>query len=427
MMLALMGALVAVLMLCRVPVAITFLVPSLIYIGINPGLTIDIALQRVTSGMNLFVLLAIPLFILTGNVMNFSGITERIFESVQALLGHTRGGLGYVNIGASVVFSGMSGAAVADTAALGQIEYNAMRKAGYDERLSIGITGASSTIGPIFPPSNPAVIYGVAAGVSIGGLFLAGIVPAILIAIALGVMVYYYARKQDLPRTKRSSLAEIAKLTAKAFPALLTPVIILVGIVGGFFTPTEAAGVTVVYAVVISVVLYRSLTLRNLYKSLLSTAETTASIVLIIGTASLFGWILAREQAPQAVAQLLLGFTDSAVVFLLLVNILLLVLGMVLEPAPIILIMVPVLLPVVEAFEISPLHFGIVMILNLMIGLLTPPVGNVLYVLNSVTGVSFINVVRGVAPFLVPLLISLLLVTFVPSISLSLPRLFGLG
>lgn len=417
---------VGVLMLLRVPVAFAFLLPSLVYLIVTPGLSMGVAVQRVTEGINSFVLLAVPLFILAGSLMNFSGITDRIFHFVQTLLGHIRGGLGYVNIGASVVFSGMSGSGIADAAGLGMVEFNAMRKANYGERFSIGITAGSSIIGPIIPPSIPAVIYGAAASVSVGALFLAGVLPGLLMALTLAAMVFLWVRREDYSRSERASLMEMGKAFAKAFPALMTPVVILGGIISGFFTPTEAAAVTVIYAILISAVLYRSLTLRAFYRSLVSTAETTASILIIVGAASVFGWILARERAPQAVAEAFVGFTNNAVVFLLLVNVLLLLTGMVLEPTPAILILVPVLMPAVELFEINPVQFGAIMILNLMIGMLTPPVGNILYVLNTVTGVPFLRVVQGTVPFLIPLLVTLLLVTLVPSISLFVPRIFGL-
>lgn len=415
-----------VLMLCRVPVAIALLLPSLIYLVLSPGLTLSVALQRVTSGIDSFVLLAIPLFVLAGYMMNVSGITDRIFHFVQTVLGHVRGGLGYVNIGASILFSGMSGSAIVDAAGLGSVEINAMRKAGYDARFSVGITAGASLIGPIVPPSIPAVVYGVAAGVSIGGLFLAGVLPGLLMGLTLAAMVYFYSKRRDYPRMERASLREIGGATIKALPALMTPVIILGGIISGVFTPTEAAGVTVIYAAIISIGLYRSLGLKALYRVLVNTAETTSSILLIVGASALFGWVLAREQAPQALADLFLGLTENTTVFLMLVNILLLFVGMVLEPTAAMLIMVPVLIPTVELFGIDPIHFGIIVILNLMIGLLTPPVGLILYVLNSVTGVPFHQVVQGTVPFLVPLIVALLLVTYVPWISLFLPRLFGL-
>lgn len=424
--LALLVAGVVACIMLRVPVAIALLLPSLIYVILQPGLTLDIALQQVTSGIDSFILLAVPLFILAGNLMNAAGITDQLFNFLQMALGRIRGALGYVNIGSSVLFSGMSGAAIVDAAGLGAVEVRAMRKQGYDEEFSIGITAASSTIGPIIPPSIPAVVYGAAASVSVGGLFIAGILPGLLMALTLAVMVYVYAKRRGYPRLGAVPIKDVAVAFAKSFPALLAPVIILGGIMSGVFTPTEAAGVTAVYATLISFGIYRSLDLRSAYRVLVSTAQTTAAILLIVGGASLFGWVLAREQAPQALASAILSLTDNTVLFLLLVNVVLLLIGMILEPTAALLIMVPVLLPTIELFGIDPLHFGIIMILNLMIGLLTPPVGLVLYVLTSVTDASFQSVVRGTTPFLIPLIVALLLVTYIPSLSLYLPRLFGL-
>ncbi len=412
--------------LLRVPVAIALIMPSLVYVVVAPGLSLDIALQQVTSGIDVFVLLAVPLFILAGNVMNEAGITDRLFQFTQVMLSRVRGALGYVNITASVIFSGMSGAAIADAAGLGSIEVRAMQNQGYDDKFSVGITAGSSAIGPIIPPSIVAVVYGVAAGVSVGALFVAGILPGLLMSLTLAVMVYVYAKKRNYPRADSTSLREVGLLGLKVFPALMTPAIILGGILSGIFTPTEAAGVAALYAIVISFFLYRSLTVETISRVLVGTAKTTASIMFIVGAAALFGWTLAREQAPQALANALLSFTDSTILFLLLVNIVLLLIGMVLEPTAALLIMVPVLLPVAQTFEVDPLHLGIVMILNLTIGLLTPPVGLVLYVLNSVTGVPFNRVVQGTVPFLIPLGVALLLITYVPSISLFLPRMLGL-
>lgn len=414
-------------LLIRVPVAIALLVPSLIYILILPNLSLGIAIQRVTSGIDVFVLLAVPLFILAGNVMNSAGITDRVFRFVEVLLGRVRGSLGYVNIGVSVLFSGMSGSATADSAALGTVEVSAMRKQGYDDHFSLGVTAASSTIGPIIPPSIPAVIYGVAAGVSVGGLFIAGVVPGLLMALTLSMLVYISAKRHNYPQSEQASLRDIIVATVKATPALLTPAIILGGIISGIFTPTEAAVAAAAYALFIGLLIYRSLTLKDTYKTLVSTAETTGAILLIIGSASLFAWILALEQAPQALASAILSVTESTWVFLFLVNVILLIVGAIMETSAAILILVPILLPSVEAFGIDPLHFGIIVLVNLMIGLLTPPMGLVLFVLSSATETPVTTVIRGVAPFLIPLLVALVLITYFPTISLFLPRLLGMA
>jgi tripartite ATP-independent transporter DctM subunit len=422
--LVIVGCVVA-LLLVRVPVAFALLLPSIIYIQAEENLTMAVALQRVTAGLNSFPLLAVPLFIMTGFLANSTGIAERLFQFLQGIFGRVRGSLGYVNVTSSVVFSWMSGAAIADAAGLGSVLVPAMRKRGWDEGFSLGLTGASSMIGPIMPPSIPAIIYAVAASVSIGGLFCAGILPALLLATTLAVLVFFHARRRpELREEAAISGRELLLATVRALPVLFTPVIILGGILGGVFTPTEAAAAAVMYVLVLGTI-YRSLSIRRLYAVSLRTAETTGAILLIVAAATLFGWIMAREQGPQLVANAILGFTDNPMIFLILVNVCLLVIGMFLEPVAALMITVPVLLPIAGQFGVDPLHLGIVMILNLVIGLLTPPVGLVLYVLSSVTGVPFPRVVRGTLPFLVPLLITLFLVTFLPGISLFLPRLLG--
>lgn len=417
---------VVALMLARVPVAFALLLPSLGYLWLDSGISITMALQRVSSGVNSFALLAVPLFIMAGNAANAAGITDRLFTFAERLLGHIRGSLGYVNVLVSLIFSWMSGAAIADAAGLGKIEVPAMTRRGYDQRFSVGLTGASGLIGPMMPPSVPAIIYAVTAGVSVGALFLASIVPALILVAALSLMVFLHARGKEELRLPRASLADIARSGGAALLALGTPVIVLGGILGGLVTPTEAAGLAVVYVLGLGV-LYRSMSWPGFRTTVLSTAETTGSIMLIVGAASLFSWVLARERIPQAVAEAILTLTDNPLVFLILVNVLLLLIGMILEPTSAILVMVPVLLPVVTAFGIDPLHFGVFMILNLVIGLLTPPVGLVLYVLSSVTKIPFPQVARGALPFLVPLVVVLAVVTFVPALSLTLPSITGIG
>jgi tripartite ATP-independent transporter DctM subunit len=426
MILLLLVAAVIFLLLLRVPVAFALLLPSLLYIYFSDGITLGVAIQRMTAGLDSFPLLAVPLFIMTGYVANAAGIADRLFRFLMSLLGQVRGSLGYVNVSSSLIFSWMSGAAIADAAGLGSVLVPAMRKRGYDEGFALGLTGASSMIGPIMPPSIPAIIYAVVGGVSIGALFSASVIPAFILAAVLFVYVFLYARKGPDLREPAMSGPERLRATLSALPVLFTPVIILGGILGGVFTPTEAAAAAVLYVLFLSL-FYRSLTWKGLYSVFLRTAETTGSIMLIVASAGIFGWIIAREQGPQLVADALLAFTDNPLIFLLMVNICLLLTGMLLEPVSALLITVPILMPVALQFGIEPLHLGVIMILNLVIGLLTPPVGLVLYVLSSVTGAPFPTVVRGTLPFLVPLGITLLLITFIPAISLFLPRLLGLG
>lgn len=413
------------LLLIRVPVAFAMLLPCLGYVIVSPDITLGIAIQRTVAGVNSFPLLAVPLFIMTGYLANASGLSDRLFRMLLHLLGKIPGSLAYVNVSSSVMFSWMSGAAIADAAGLGSVLVPAMRRSGYDRGFSLGLTGASSLIGPLMPPSIPAIIYAVTAGVSVGGLFLAGVVPALILAGFLCLQVFFYVRRHPHGQDESLAAGGAGEAILGALPAMLTPAIILGGILGGVFTPTEAAAAAVTYMVFLGVC-YRSLSLKRLYGVLLQTATTTGVIMLIVAAASLFGWIVAREQGPQLVADAMLRLTDNPYVFLMLVNVFLLLVGMILEPTAALLICVPVLLPVALQLQIDPLHLGIVMVLNLVVGLVTPPVGLVLYVLSTVTGEKFQTVMKGIVPFLIPLFGTLLVITFVPSVSLALPRWLGL-
>lgn len=409
----------------RLPVAHAMLLPCLLYVFISEDITAGVAVQRIVAGVNSFPLLAVPLFIMSGYLVNAAGLSDRLFRLLFRTFGRVPGSLGYVNVSSSVMFSWMSGAAIADAAGLGAVLVPAMRKQGYDTGFSLGLTGSSSMIGPIMPPSIPAIIYAVSAGVSVGGLFFAGVVPALVLAGILAAYVFVHVLRHPPHHEGVAVEGNLGRIVLDAVPVLVTPVIILGGILGGVFTPTEAAAAAVLYMLFLGFV-YRTLTLKKLHEVLIQTCATTGMIMLIVAAAGLFGWVISREQGPQAAADMLLRMTDNPYVFLLLVNLFLLVVGMLLEPTAALLICVPVLLPAAAQFQIDPLHLGIVMILNLVIGLITPPVGLVLYVLGSVTGVSLSVVMRGTLPFLVPLFATLLVVTFIPEVSLWLPRLLGL-
>lgn len=422
--LAIMGLAIAVLLFLRVPVGFAILGPCLGYLWLTDqslGLSVRLAAQ----GVNSWPLLAIPLFVLVGVTANRAGIADRLFDFALALLGRIRGSLGYVNIGVSVGFSWMSGSALADAAGLGAVEVPAMRKQGYPKDFSVGLSAASTVIAPIMPPSIPAIVYASVATVSVGALFAASVIPAFLLAAALAVMVFLWARKRDDLRSESFSWARLARTFLHAAAAMLTPVIIIGGILGGIFTPTEAAAVGAVYMIVLGFA-YRKVRLRDLVGVFRDTVMTSGSIMIILAASALLGWILAREQVPQAIASAIFAFTDNKVVFLLLVNVILLLLGMIIEPTSALVISVPILLPVATEFGIDPVHFGVIVVLNLMIGLLTPPVGGICYVISSVTGVSVTEVFRGVIPFLVPLLAVLLLVTFAPALVLWLPGVMNL-
>ena len=417
----LFGSLLA-LMLLRVPIAFSLALSSLAYI-LYAGLPPVLLMHNMVNGMDSFPLLSIPFFIFAGALMNGAGITARIFGFARAIVGWMHGGLGHVNVGASIIFAGMSGAAVADAGGLGAIEIKAMREAGYDDDFSVGVTAASSTIGPIIPPSLPLVIFGVMASVSIGKLFVAGIVPGLLMAAALSAMIWWISRSRNYPRDVAFSVRTVATRFRAAFLPLMTPVIIVGGIVSGAFTPTEAAICAAAYALLLGVVLYGSLTRRKLAVISLETIETTAAIMMIVGAATVFAWILTANQVAAHFAEFVLSFTDNKTVVLLLIMGVVLIVGLFMETIAAISILVPVLMPVAAQFGIDPVHLGIIVILNLMLGLLTPPVGMVLFVLARVSKVPFEQCVRATLPFLAPLLAVLLLLSFVPGLVLWLPDL----
>ncbi|GAB3040557.1 TRAP transporter large permease [Sediminivirga luteola] len=411
-----------ILLVLRVPVAIALLVPSLIYVLLDPTASLQLAAQQTLSGVNSFPLLAVPLFIMLGNIANVSGISDRLFNAATALIGHVRGSLGYVNVATSFGFAWMSGAAISDAAALGRVQVPAMTKRGYGEGFSVGLTASSSLIAPILPPSIPAIIYAVTAGLSVGALFVAGVLPALLLVTVLCLVVWWSTRKDDGLRLAAVRGRERWLPVLSALPALGAAVVVLGGILGGFFTPTEAAGIGVLYMLALSAC-YRTLTRANLTRIVSSTVETGGAVLLIVCAAALFGWVLARERAPQLAAEAIFSLTSSPIVFLLLLNLLLIVVGAVLEPTAAILILVPVLAPVATQFGLDPLHIAMVIIFNLMLGLLTPPVGLVLFVLSSVTDIPVSRVIRGAVPFYVPLLLVLLIVTFFPFFTTWLPGL----
>jgi tripartite ATP-independent transporter DctM subunit len=402
------------LLIFGVPVAIALAGSSLLYILVSGTVPPMVVAHRMINGVDSFPLLAVPFFILAGNLMNTAGITARIFNFALSLVGWMRGGLGHVNVGASVIFAGMSGAAVADAGGLGAIEIKAMRDAKYDPEFAVGVTAASSTIGPIIPPSLPMVIYGVVASASIGQLFAAGFLPGLVMALALMAMVAIMARRRGFPRDQAFQWSALFGTFRRAFLSLMTPVIIVGGILTGAFTPTEAAVAACAWAMFLGLVVYRTLNLRRFLRVSFDTIETTAAI---------FAWILTSNRVPETVASLLLSASDRPWVILLLINLILLVVGCFMETVAAITIMVPVLLPVALAIGVDPVHFGVIMVLNLMLGLLTPPVGMVLYVLSRIAKIPFERAVVGTAPFLVPLVLVLLLITYVPAITMWLPTL----
>jgi TRAP-type C4-dicarboxylate transport system permease large subunit len=457
-----------VLMIIGVPVAISMAVASVLYLvlyGVAPDI---IVAQRMIAGVESFPLLAVPFFILAGNLMNSAGVTGRIYAFAVALVGWMKGGLAQVNIIGSVVFSGMSGTALADAAGIGTIEIKAMNDHGYPIEAAVGVTAASATLGPIFPPSLPFVIYGMMANVSIGALFMAGIMPGVvmtvLMMLTVAVFAYIYKWGSDAPFEMKQLLeAGLEILIVFAVPviiyvatllgfsvnasvgialvillavdwyfdfsavmALMTPVILIGGMTMGWFTPTEAAVAAVLWSLFLGLVRYRTMTLASLAKASFDTIETTASVLFIVTAASVFAWLLTVSQAAQLLSAAILSITDNKWVFLILVNVLMLFVGCFLDTIAAITILVPILLPLVLKFDIDPVHFGLIMTLNLMIGLLHPPLGMVLFVLSRVAKLSVERTTMAILPWLVPLFIALIAITFIPAITLWLPTQLGL-
>jgi len=456
-----------VLMALGVPVAVSMASASLLYIvtfGVAPDV---IVAQRMIAGVESFPLLAVPFFILAGNLMNIAGVTGRIYAFAVDLVGWMRGGLAQVNIVGSVVFSGMSGTAVADAAGIGTIEIKAMKDHGYPVEVAVGVTAASATLGPIIPPSLPFVIYGMMANVSIGALFLGGIIPGVVMTLMMMITVAIFARLRgwgsDAPfQLSRVARAAVEVAVVLVFPlaviflerigipqnaaifialgvvlaldyvfrfsavmALMTPVILIGGMTLGWFTPTEAAVAAVMWSLFLGLVRYRTMTFATVAKATFDTIETTASVLFIVTAASIFAWLLTVSQAAQLLADFILGLTTNKWVFLILVNILMLLVGCFLDTIAAITILVPILLPIVLKMGIEPIHFGLIMTLNLMIGLLTPPIGMVIFVLSRISKLSIEATTLAISPWLLPLFAALIAITFIPEITLWLPRQMG--
>ncbi|MBX3454468.1 TRAP transporter large permease [Ferrovibrio sp.] len=411
-------------LLIGVPIFVALGGASLFYTHFMSMMPDFVVLHRMAGGVDSFPLIAVPFFILAGNLMNTAGITNRIYDFAVAAVGWLRGGLGHVNVVGSVIFAGMSGTAVADAGGLGTIEIKAMRDHGYNAEFAVGITAASSTVGPIIPPSLPMVIFGVMANVSIGQLFVAGIVPGLLMAGAMMVYVTWYAHRHGIGRDQAFRWSILGRSFLRAIPALLTPVILIGGMSTGAFTPTEAAIAACIWALILGVFLYRSLNLRQFYRISMETIETTASVLIIVGAASLFGWVLTTTRITEQLTGGLLAITTDPLMLLLIINIILLIIGCFMETIAAISILVPVFMPAIEKLGIDPVQFGVVMVLNLMIGLLTPPVGMVLFILSRIAKISFERTVMAVLPFLIPLVTVLLLITAFPVLTLYLPTLW---
>jgi len=449
------------------PVAMAMAGASLLYILFTQSSPPFVVIHRMVSGIDSFPLLAVPFFILAGNLMNNAGITNRIYNYALALVGWMKGGLGHVNVVGSVVFAGMSGTAIADAAGLGTIEIKAMKDHGYSTEFAVGVTAASATLGPIIPPSLPFVIYGMMANVSVGALFLAGILPGVMMAILMMLTVAYFAHKNgwgadvkfewsrlskalietavvigwplllwlligklDFPPQITVAAALVALFAAdKAFRfqavlPIMTPVLLIGGMTTGIFTPTEGAIAACVWSLILGFAWYGTLTFKSFVKVCLDTVETTATVLFIVAAASIFGWMLTATGVTTDIAKWVLEFTKEAWVFLLLANVLMLFVGCFLEPTAAITILVPILVPIAVQLGIDPIHFGLVMVLNLMIGLLHPPMGMVLFVLARVAKLSVERTTIAILPWLFPLLGSLIIITYFPKLVLWLPKMF---
>ena len=420
------------------PVFLLFLMIGLpVFFGLlaAPGILLwlngqsrDLALlyRNVYNGMDSFPLMAIPFFMLAGVLMNRGGITTRLVEFSQAIMGHFRGGLAHVNILSSMLFAGLSGSAVADTSAIGSMLIPAMVKNGYTRKFSAAITAASSVIGPIIPPSGIMIIYSYVMGESVAALFLAGIVPGILVGLGLMLMTWVMAQRYDFPvATKRSTWSERGNASMKAFFPLMTPVIILGGILGGVFTPTEASAVAVAYSLVISLFVLKSMVIRDLPKVLTEAAMTSSVVLLLVGAAMAFKTVVSLSHTPEILAEWILTLSENPLILLFLINLLLFLVGMFLDAGPAIIILAPILGPIFINLGVHPVHFAIIMSVNLTVGLATPPMGLVLFVASSVSGERIESISKAILPFLAIEVVVIFMITYIPAVSLAIPRYFG--
>ncbi|MEA4848802.1 MAG: TRAP transporter large permease [Clostridiaceae bacterium] len=409
-----------ILMVLGVPIAFSLALSAIITVVTTGNFTVTAIIHRMVGNSSSYTLLAIPFFILAAKLMNTGGITRRIFRAASAWVGSIPGGLGHANIVASVIFSGMSGSAVADAGGLGQVEVDAMRKDGFDDDFSAAVTCASATIGPIIPPSIPAVVYGMMTEVSVGSLFIGGIIPGLLLAIACSVLVYYISVKRKYP-VREFSWKEVGASTADAFLSLLTPVIIIGGIWTGIFSPTEAAAMATCYAFFLAVIVYREMSLKEVAKAIEETVRDSAGILLIICGAAAFSWLVTMLGLTETFSNALTSLTDNKYIMLLILNIAFLIIGMFMEALAVMTITIPFLIPLMSSFGLDPVHLGIVMILNLMIGLSTPPVGTSLFVCAKVADISIERMYKAILPFLIPLILVLFLITYIPGLVTWLP------
>lgn len=410
----------------KMPISLGMLAAGLFYFlfsGLNLTLVANQVMNQLFSN---YVLIAVPLFIFTANIMNSGRITEMVFKFANALVGKRYGGLGHVNVVASVIFSGMTGSAIADASGLGKMEISAMRKAGYDDGFSCAITAASATIGPIFPPSIPLVIYAMFSNTSVGELFLGGTIPGLLIAVTLAIYIAIISKKRKYPIGDSMPLRDFLFFTLRSLPSLLTPIILLAGIYTGIMTPTEAGAVAGLYAIAISIFAYKSLKLDDFKKVVIDTVKDTGGVSLMVGAAAVISFIVAKEQIGPMLASFVLEITNNKYMFLIIVNVFILILGMFIDTSTIQLIFVPILIPLATVLGIDLVHFGVMVTLNMMIGLSTPPFGMLLFITSNISGTPLKKIINEIWFPLLAMLIVLAIVTFFPPIVTLLPSLFGM-
>jgi tripartite ATP-independent transporter DctM subunit len=412
--------------LLRMPISLGMIAAGCVYFLINGTDMGSVANHVMNTYYSNYVIIAVPLFIFTANVMNSGKVTEMVFKFASGLSGGRRGALGHVNVIASLIFSGMTGSAIADASGLGKMEIDAMKKAGYDDGFSCAITAASATIGPIFPPSIPLVMYAMLSGASVGALFLGGMIPAILVCIALMIYVSVVSKVRNYPAEERVPFVQFIRFTLQAIPALLTPAILLAGIYTGIMTPTEAGAVAAIYAIIVAFLAYKAMSFKGLLAIVKDTVKDTGSVSLMVGAASVISYIVAREQVAAQIGDLVLGMTTNPYVFLLIVNIIILILGMFIDTSTIQLVFVPIMIPIANALGIDLVHFGLVVTLNMMIGLSTPPFGMLLFITAGISDTPLKLIMKEITWPIIAMIIVLVCITIFPEIVLFLPRLMGM-
>ena len=413
----------------RIPIALGMMMSSIFYLALSasPAADISVVASAFLEGLNSnFVLLAVPLFVFMAEVMNSGKVTDMIFKFSGAMVGRRRGGLGHVNVVASSILSGRTGSALADASGLGMMEIKAMREHGYDDGFSCAITAASATIGPVFPPSIPMIFYSMLSGASIGALFLGGMIPGILIGVALMVYIAFVARVRDYPRGEKLPLRAMVQLTVQAAPALFSVIVLLGGIYTGIVTPTEAGALAALYAILVSTLVYRAAGPKELLRVLKATVRTTGTLSLLVGTSFAVSYIVSIERIPNMIAAQLLDLTQNKYFFLLIINVLFLILGMFIDTMVITLVFIPIVLPVIRMLGIDLVHFGVVITLNMMIGLSTPPFGMLLFVVSGISGTPLKAVIKEMLPMIGVMIIVLFILTYAPEIVLFVPRLVGM-